>query len=304
MKEFNFSSAGKGSIRCYVWEPDCPAVGIVQIVHGIAEYMPRYADFAAFLNSKGLIVCGEDHMGHGNSIGESDTKGYFHGGWDCALKDTHTLYKKMTASHPELPYFLLGHSMGSFMVRTFLYTYPNENLAGVLVSGTAWQPGIALTSGKLLCKMEAKKLGVTGVSSKLCKLMFGSYCKGFDDVQTPYDWLSSVREVVTHYEKDPLCGFDATIGLSYAMLSGIQRNQKKSNLAKMPKALPVYFYAGDRDPVGNNGKGVKKSFRAFKKAGMHQVSLKLYPNGRHEMHNEVNRLEVYDDVWQWISKHL
>lgn len=303
MKEFTYPSAGKGSLHAYMWMPEGKPAGIVQLVHGIAEYLPRYEDFAAFLNSKGFLVCGEDHMGHGASIGKGDTQGYFTGGWLAAVKDTHTLYEKMSSEYPDVPYFLLGHSMGSFMVRTFLYTYPETKLSGALVSGTAWQPGIVLAAGKTMCRLQANKLGWDKVSPTLTKMMFGSYCKGFEDVKSPYDWLSSVREVVEKYEKDPLCGFDATIGLSYDMLLGIEMNQKKENLAKMPKSLPVYFYAGDKDPVGADGKGVKRSYAAFKKIGMTDVSLKLYPNGRHEMHNEVNRAEVYEDVLKWIESH-
>lgn len=301
MKEFTYPSAGAGNIHAYVWLPEGKPAGIVQLVHGIAEYTLRYEDFATFLTSKGFVVCGEDHMGHGASIGEADTQGYFTGGWLSAVKDTHTLYEKMSAEYPDTPYFLLGHSMGSFMTRTFLYTYPEAKIKGALISGTAWQPGIVLFAGKTMCKLQAKKRGWKNISPTLTKMMFGSYCKGFEDVKSPYDWLSSVREVVEKYEKDPLCGFDATIGLSYDMLCGISMNQKKKNLAKMPKRLPVYFYAGDRDPVGANGKGVKKSYAAFKKAGMTDVSIKLYPNGRHEMHNEKNRAQVYADVLNWIN---
>lgn len=304
MREFSFPSCGAGSIHCYVWEPEGEIKGVVQIVHGIAEYMPRYDDFARFLNSKGLVVVGEDHMGHGNSLAQGEVKGYFTGGWLSAVADTHTLQRKMAEEYAQLPYFLLGHSMGSFMVRTFLFTYPDAGLRGALLSGTGWQPGFALAAGKAMCRAEAKRHGLTATSERINKLMFGSYCKGIDPVRTPHDWITSVDAVVDAYEEDPLCGFDATIGLSMDMLDGLKLIEDRKNLEKMPKSLPVLFYSGDHDPVGAMGKGVEKSYRAFRAAGMENVTIKLYPGGRHEMHNEKNHTEVYADVWNWICQLL
>lgn len=304
MREFSFPSAGKGNIHGYVWEPEGMPVGVVQIVHGIAEHMLRYDDFARFLNGKGFVVAGEDHMGHGKSVAEGDTKCYFTGGWKAAVADCHTMQQTVAASYPGLPYFILGHSMGSFLTRTLLFTYPDSGLAGAMLSGTGWQPAPVLAAGKAICKREARRVGADGCSERIVKLMFGRYCKGIPDAKSVNAWICSVPEVVDAYDADPLCGADVTVGLAYDMLCGLQMIQNRENLAKMPKDLPVYFYAGDADPVGNMGKGVRRAYQAFKDAGMQDVSIKLYPGFRHEMHNEKNHEEVYDDVWHWLEKKL
>lgn len=303
-KTWYYPSKGQGLIRAYTWQPHGPIKAIVHFVHGIAEHSARYDAFAAVLNAQGILVVSEDHMGHGGSIGEHGQQGYFHGGWLTAAADTYTLLRTTMAQHPGVPYFLYGHSMGSFLARTILWHYPDSGIAGAVLSGTAWQPALMLKLGLAVCRREEKKRGERAVSPLVCKLMFGSYNKGFADVRTPHDWLSRDREAVARYEADPLCGFDATIGLSRDMLQGIGMIQQKENLAKMDRRLPVLFLAGQRDPVGANGKGVRQAFAAFRQAGMQQVTLQLYPEGRHEMHNESNREQVYTDVLQWLFDQI
>lgn len=300
MKQSYYASRGHGLIRAYTWEPQGEVKAIVQFVHGIAEHGLRYDEYARVLNEQGILVVAEDHMGHGGSLGKDGIKGYFHGGWMTAVADTYQLLKDTMAAYPGVPYFLYGHSMGSFMARTILWNYPDSGITGAILSGTAWQPGLVLKLGQLVAKREAKKRGETKVSPLVCNLMFGSYNKGFADVRTPHDWLSRDREVVQRYEDDPLCGFDATTGLARDMLQGIEMIQQKENLAKMKKDLPVLFIAGDKDPVGADGKGVKQAFSAFRSCGMQDLTLKLYPGARHEMHNETNKNDVFSDVIGWI----
>lgn len=303
MKEFSIPSKGKGNLHCCKWEPEGEVRGVVQLVHGIAEYTARYDNLAEYLAEQGYVVVGEDHMGHGGSISDDTVQGYFYGGWLNAVDDTYSLLKQTKAEYPDKPYFLYGHSMGSFMTRTILYRYPDAGLAGTLISGTGWQPGLILKLGLAVCRAEAKKHGDTYVSAAVKKLMFGGYTKGYENPRTELDWLSSDSKVVDAYIEDPLCGFDATVGLSMAMLEGMMMNEKRDNLKRMPKDLPVYFFSGDSDPVGNDGKGVLRTFSAFEKAGMKDVSLKLYSQGRHEMHNELNRDEVYADVLRFLNEH-
>ena len=303
MKEFSIPSKGKGNLHCCKWEPEGEVRGVVQLVHGIAEYTARYDELAGYLAGQGYVVVGEDHMGHGGSISEDTVQGYYYGGWLNAVDDTYSLLKKTKSEYTGIPYFLYGHSMGSFMARTILYRYPDAGLAGALISGTGWQPGLVLKLGLAICRAEAKKHGDTYVSAAVKKLMFGGYTKGYENPRTELDWLSSDSKVVDAYIEDPLCGFDATVGLSMAMLDGMMMNEKRDNLKRMPKELPVYFFSGDRDPVGDDGKGVLRTFSAFEKAGMKDVSLKLYSQGRHEMHNELNRDEVYTDVLGFLNEH-
>lgn len=304
MKELFLPSLGKGNIHCCKWEPENGARAVVQIVHGIAEYAARYDEIARFLNSHGFVVVAEDHMGHGGSISEDTVQGYFYGGWTAAADDTMSLFEKTKSEYPDLPYFIYGHSMGSFLTRTILYRYKDADFSGALLSGTGWQPGLILKLGIAVCKSQAKKRGDTGISPTVQKIMFGNYTKDYDNPKTPYDWLTRDEAVVQRYIEDPLCGFDPTIGLSADMLGGMQMNQKTENLAKMPKNLPVYFFAGDMDPVGSNGKGVQKTYDAFKSAGMKNVTMKLYKDGRHEMHNELNKEEVFGDILNFLEAHI
>lgn len=303
MQEFTITSSGGAALHCCKWVPEGAVKGVVQIIHGIAEYTARYDALALELNKAGYVVLGEDHMGHGGSINATFPQGCFRGGWMNAVKDVHTLFETAKKAYPDVPYFLYGHSMGSFLTRTFLHTYPEAELAGALISGTGWQPGLILKAGLFVCNSEAKKHGADSTSKTVNNLMFGSYTKGYENPRTPLDWLSRDEAVVDAYIADPLCGFDASIGLSRDMLTGMKINEKKKNLAKMNKKLPVYFFSGDMDPVGGNGAGVKKTVAAFKKAGMENVTLKLYPKGRHEMHNELNREELYRDVLDFLGAH-
>jgi alpha-beta hydrolase superfamily lysophospholipase len=297
-----YASAGAGTIRCRIWEPEGEALGMVQLVHGIAEHAGRYAEFGEFLAGHGYIAAAEDHMGHGESISPALPMGCIRGGWDAMASDVHALTLRLKARRPELPFFLLGHSMGSFLARTYLYTWPQEGLKGVILSGTAWQPGPVLAAGRLIAAGEARRRGADIPSEKLQKLMFGAYGKQFPGETSPDAWICSDPAVVTTYGADPLCGFIPGAGLVAAMLEGIARNQKKENLAKMPKGLPVLFIAGTRDPVGGCGRGVKQSVQAFRAAGMADVALRLYEGDRHEVLNEKDRGRVWADVLAWLEE--
>ena len=177
-------------------------------------------------------------------------------------------------------------------------------LAGAIISGTGWQPEMALKAGLALCKLEQLRVGETGCSGLLKELMFGAYNKKFKPNRTANDWICSNAAVVDAYTADELCGFDATVGLTRDMLTGISMNQRKENLEKMDKALPVLFVSGMQDPVGAMGEGVLRCIDAFKRAGLKNVTIRLYPEGRHEMLNETNRTEVYADILSWMEQRL
>lgn len=300
MEEFYLASNGAGRIHCGLWLPEGQPRAVVQIIHGIAEHIGRYDHFARFLTERGFAVCADDHMGHGLSVESGGVFGYFSGGWMAAVRDERSLFEEMKKRFPAVPYFMLGHSMGSFLLRTYLYTYPGE-LTGAIISGTGWQPELALSAGLALCRLEQLRIGETGRSKLLKELMFGAYNKKFSPNRTPNDWICSDEAVVDAYTEDALCGFDATVGLTRDMLTGISMNQKKENLAKMDKTLPVLFVSGMQDPVGAMGEGVLRTIDAFKRAGLTNVTIRLYPEGRHEMLNEINRTEVYADVLSWLE---
>ncbi len=300
-QEFFYPSCGAGQIHACRWVPEGDIKGIVQIVHGIAEHTGRYDDFAAYLNSHNILVVAEDHMGHGSSIGVGGIQGYFHGGWHRAVEDSYALMKQTMAEHPGVPYTLLGHSMGSFMARTLLIDYPNSGIASCILSGTAWQPGGLLAVAEPMCKLFCIGANEQKPCPALQNIVFGGYNKRIEDPATPYDWTSSDSERVQAYADDPLCGFTATAGLLRDLMKGLKYIQKKENLKKMKKTLPVLFAAGEEDPVGAYGKGVKQAFDAFQKQGMTAAEIKLYPAMRHEILNETGRETVYEDLRTWAE---
>lgn len=304
MIEFQIPSKGKGSLHCIEWIPQKPVVAVFQIVHGIAEHILRYDDFARFLCSKGIAVVAEDHMGHGGSLGAGDPKGYFFGGWVTAVDDTYSLLQKTRQKYPNIPYIIFGHSMGSFLTRTLLYRHPDSGISGAIICGTAWQPKPALYAGAALSHMICKCCGDTHVSPLLHGIMFGSSLKKIKDPKTPFDWICSDPKVVSDYAEDPLCGFTETCGLARDLIAGIRMNQKPENLRKMDTQLPVLFVAGSLDPVGNYGKGVIKTADAFVKSGLKQVETILYTRSRHEILNDVEKIRVYQDIYQWFFSKM
>ena len=292
----------KARIHVCRWEPQGQPKAIVQIVHGIAEYAARYDAFAEFLTDRGFLVVAEDHMGHGGSICESGVQGYFDGGWFAAVGDTYRLLEQTKGEFPNVPYFLFGHSMGSFMVRTILQEYPDCGIAGCVICGTGWLPEPVVKTGLQLSKAVCKKSGEKASSKFLNGIVFAGYNKRVERPQTPHDWLNRDAKAVAAYEADPLCGFIPSAGLLRDMLTGIVHIQKKENLNKMRKDTPVFFIAGGDDPVGGYGNGVRKTADKFKMCGMENVSCKIYPLCRHEILNEINRTEVYFDVLKWMEK--
>lgn len=299
-----FDSKGAGKIHACRWVPEGQPRAVVQILHGIAEFVERYDDFANFLNDQGVLVVAEDHMGHGQSINGDGIQGYFHGGWFTAIEDSMQLMADTKAEFPDLPYILFGHSMGSFMARTILCKYPDCGLTAAVICGTGWQPAAAMPAMVKMLEGISKLSDETKPSEMLQKLVFGSYNKKVEHPRTPYDWLTRDDRIVDAYIAHPLCGFTPTAGLMREMTRGIHYIQQKKNLEAMNKQLPVFFIAGGDDPVGPYGKGVHTCAEAFRKVGMEDVSVRIYPLCRHEILNEINREQVYQDVWKWIEKYL
>lgn len=303
-KDIWYDSKGAGKIHACRWEPEGQPRAVVQILHGIAEFVERYDDFAEFLNSKGILVVAEDHMGHGQSINGDGIQGYFHGGWFTALEDSMQLLEDTRKEYPELPYVLFGHSMGSFMARTILCKYPDCGLTAAVICGTGWQPAFALPALIKVVEGICKVSGETKPNAKLQNMVFGSYNKKVEHPRTAFDWLSRDSKIVDEYIAHPLCGFIASAGLLRDMMKGIHYIEQPANLANMNSSLPVFFIAGGDDPVGPYGKGVHTCAEAFRKAGMEDVSVRIYPLCRHEILNEINRVQVYQDVLKWIEKYL
>lgn len=305
-KDFYFnSSTGKNKIHARMCVPDAEPRAIVQIIHGIAEYIDRYDEFMSFLADNGIIAVGTDHLGHGKSIESEEQTGFFayDNGWDYAVRDEEVLRLAMHENYPELPIIVFGHSMGSFMARTLLIRYPDAFNAAI-ISGTGNQGAALVNGGLFMGNLVTGLKGAHHYSKFLNNLAFGSYNKIYENPKTEYDWLSRDEANVQKYIDDPLCGFIPSCSLFRDMMTGVKFITNKKNLTAMNKDMPVYFMSGDMDPVGECGKGVQKAYNNFLEAGMKDVSIKLYPGGRHEMLNEINKDEVYTDILTWLGSKI
>lgn len=300
--DFWFDSCGTGRIHCCKWTPAGRPKAVLQIVHGITEYVERYDQFANYMAGLGYVVVAEDHMGHGQSVNGNGIQGYFHGGWFNAVEDTWHLLQDTREEYPELPYILLGHSMGSFMVRTILYLHPDSGIDGAIISGTCWQPPVAMPAIVKIMEAACHVVGETNVSEKLQNLVFGTYNARVEHQRTPLDWICRDARVVDNHPM--MQGLAPKSGLLRDMMVGINAIEKADHLAKMKKELPVFFIAGGDDPVGSYGKGIHQCANAFRKAGMTDVQVKLYPMCRHEILNEINKEEVFQDISDWIEKKV
>ena len=304
-KEFSYpSSDGVHTIHAQEWFPQSSPIAVIQIVHGVAEHIGRYQHLAQFLTTYGFVVCGEDHLGHGLTVNDG-RYGYFapRGGWDLVTQDARRLREIEGKKFPGLPHVLLGHSMGSFVVRGYLMFWPGT-VDGAILSGTGQEPPATVAAGRALSALLIRLKGPRAHSALLDALSVGRYNGQFKPVRTSADWISRDTVVVDAYRADPLCRFLPTVGMYHDMMVGLQLLAKPANLARMDPDTPVYFFAGDRDPVGANGAGVKKVAGWFRDAGVKDLTVRLYPEGRHEMLNEANRDEVYRDVLSWLERRL
>ena len=305
-EEFTFDSRdGKTKLHAVRWVPECKVVCILQIVHGMSEYIERYEDMAQFFAGRGILVTGDDHLGHGKSVSEDGEYGYFceQDPATVVVRDVHRLKKMTQVDYPGIPYVILGHSMGSFILRNYLFRY-GTGIEGAVICGT----GSRSNFQNLVCQAVAAVVGVAlgekHTAKIIDRLAFGSYNKRIENPKTSFDWLCTDEKVVEAYEKDELCGFIFKVNGFKTLFQLLGRLNKKENLDKMPKNLPVHFVSGDMDPVGDYGEGVRKAYEDFRRAGMERVSMKLYPGGRHEILNEKNKIQVYEELYPWIMERV
>lgn len=305
-EEFTFDSRdGQSKIHALRWVPEGKVICILQIVHGMAEYIERYEEMAQYFAGKGILVTGDDHLGHGKSVAKGGTYGYF-----CSqdpatvvVRDVHRLKKMTQEDYPGIPYVILGHSMGSFITRNYLFRY-GTGIQGAIICGTGSQPALLVKFSRGLAALQGLIFGQKHVAKMIDKLAFGNYNKMVTDQRTAFDWLCRDEKAVDAYIKDPLCGFTFTVNGFKTLFTLIDRLNKAESLQNMPKDLPVFFIAGDKDPVGNYGEGVKQAYESFEKAGMERLALKLYPEDRHEILNELDKYQVYDDLYPWIVERV
>lgn len=304
--EFYFdSNDGVTKIHAVMHIPDKTPCAILQISHGMVEFIDRYDDFAAFLGEHGIIVVGNDHLGHGGSVLSKEEYGYFSkkNGNRNLIEDLHKLTELTKERYPSLPYFLLGHSMGSFYARQYICDYGNE-LEGAIIMGTGNQPLVLAAAGVVITAVIALIKGWKYRSTFIDKMAFGGYNKRFMPSRTDKDWLTKDEKKVDEYLSDERCTFIFTLNAYHNMFKGIVRLHSGNLLEKIPKALPLLVVSGKDDPVGDFGKGVKKFAEKLGKLKIKDVMLKLYEKDRHEILNETDRDVVYKDVCDWIISKI
>ncbi len=295
------SGNGQDSICGYWYEPEGPVRAVLQISHGMCEYIERYEPFIEYMTERGVAVCGNDHLGHGKgarALGQFAEKN----GRAYLVRDLYSMTERAKERWAGAPYFLLGHSMGSFVARQYTVKY-GWALDGVIYMGTSGKnplnwAGIALTNMLGVCK------GKKARSRLIDKLAFGSYNKRIEKPMGEDDWLSRDVEVVRSYGKDPLCKFTFTIGAYHELFKLLRGVSGKGWAQQVPQRLPILLISGEADPVGQYGKGVRQVAGWLRQTGHEDVSLVLYPGARHEVLNETNRAEAYQDVAAWMEDRM
>ena len=298
---YQFASAdGVTQIHGVKWTPEGQPVAVLQIVHGMVEYIERYRSFAEFLNSKGFVVVGHDHIGHGESVSSPEEWGIMHAKHpsDIMVEDIYANYKLTKQAYPSLPYFIMGHSMGSYMTR--------KCLAGAIIMGTGTEASGTINAGLAFINFLSFFHSDAYRSTMVRDMTYSAPYKQYDCTGATPDnsWLTKDVEIVKKYYSDPKCTYTFSLGAYRGLVESTKYDNDPANIAKMKKDLPVFFVSGACDPVGNMGKGVEAARDKFVAAGMQDVSLKLYDNDRHEILNETDREVVYEDLYAWMQKKM
>jgi alpha-beta hydrolase superfamily lysophospholipase len=288
----------------YKWSPkeSNKRMGIVQIAHGMAEWAGRYSEFAEKLTSAGYLVYANDHRGHGKTAEDTDSIGFLgRDGFNGMVKDLKAVDEVIRKENPELPVFLFGHSMGSFLAQNYISQYGNI-LKGVILSGSNGKQNLALNLGIIIARLQVLMLGEKAKSKLLNKISFGTYNRHFKPNRTSFDWLSRDAKEVDKYIADPYCGGIFTTSFYYDFFKGLNKLYDSDKIHSIPKALPVLIISGNMDPVGEMGKGVTRLAQLYRQHGLTDVTLKLYENARHELLNEINKDQVINDILDWLNK--
>lgn len=298
------SSNGRSIVHYTVWKPDCTPAAMVQISHGMCEYIDRYDEVARYLCEKGYIVFGNDHIGHGRSAENDEDLGFFAetDGDICLVKDLYTLNQRMKQTYRSLPTILLGHSFGSFIARAYLMGY-GDSIDGLILSGTSGG-GQPLGLAKFLCKAIAKCKGKHYRSPLLQKLAFGSYNQRFskDAGATGYEWVTSDPVAIQAYSQDRFCRFQFTVQGFYDLFTILAFVNSDEWYQKVPKGLPIYFIGGTNDPVGNYGKDIPKIAESLLDSDSSDVEYKLYDGEHHEALTGLCKSQAMADVANFVEK--
>lgn len=298
------STDSKNNLNVIIWETEKEPIGVLQIVHGMAEYIDRYDNFAKYMTEQGFNVIGHDHLGHGHSVSDERDYGFFaeENGDKIIIEDMHSVTQYAREKWEELPNFILGHSMGSFCLRQYLTKYSND-VFGAIIMGTGWIPSAAALLGKTIATNTCKSKGSHTVNPLLIKLTLEPYNKPFAPARTNCDWLSRDEKQVDLYVNDKLCGFDFTAGAYKDFFTVLEKIAKNRQLIGMRKSLPILITSGSVDPVGGK-KACEKLNAQYKRCGINDVTLKLWENDRHEILNELDKSDVYRYICNWLKSKI
>lgn len=295
--------ATNSGLSAVIWQPEQEVKAVLQITHGMTEHMGRYETLAEDLCNQGIAVAGFDLRGHGKNPGNPEIASFGKGGWDAAIKDMYLFFGELQNRFPEIPHYMMGFSLGSFLLREYLGKYP-EGVAGAIIAGTGHQPGWLLAIMMAIVRGEFKKSGFDGTTDLVKQLSFGTYNQKFKPNRTEKDWLCQDPETVDDFLADPLCRENFSAGLFYQMLCAMKRTGSKEAYANWNKQKPILLICGENDPVGNMGKGAKAVEQAMKKAELN-VTMHLLPGSRHMVLGEkesgaANAAEKL--ILQWIKR--
>lgn len=292
-------------LQGYKWSNDKEFKAVVHILHGMTEDAIRYDEFAEKLVEAGFLVYSHDHRGHGFTAKELDSLGYIadNEGFEWMVEDAKILIENSKEKHKGYKIILFGHSMGSFISQRLVQKY-NDLVDMLILSGTNGEPDKLAPIGEVIAKIESRLKGKKHKSELMDRLIFGGFNKNFKPCRTDFDWLCSVEEEVDKYIDNERYGFICSSSFYYDLLRGLRSIHKVENMSKINKEMPIYIFAGDKDPVGNFGKGIINLRDKLKEFGVKNVQYKLYENGRHEMLNEKNKIDVMEDTIAWMLKNI
>ncbi|MBE6938670.1 MAG: alpha/beta hydrolase [Ruminococcaceae bacterium] len=299
---FEFNGYKETALPARLWMPEGEVKAVLQVTHGMTEHIGRYDAFAEHLQAEGIAVAGFDLRGHGKNPGDAGVASFGKSGWEASVEDMRLFYTELHGRFPGVPHYMLGFSLGSFLLREYLSKYPGRGeLAGAVIMGTGHQPGWLLAVMMAIVKGQIKKAGFDRTTDLVRRLSFGTYNQKFKPNRTSADWLCSDEAELDKYLADPLVRRDISAGLFWELLGSMKRTGSTSVYGTWHSALPVLLISGEDDPVGNGGKGVRTIYGRMKKAGLRNVTVKLFPGARHDLLHEGSAARAARElIAEWI----
>lgn len=300
---FEFLGYNGTALPAVLWMPEGEVKAVLQITHGMTEHMGRYETFAEYLLPLGIAVAGFDLRGHGKNPGDPDVASFGEGGWDASIEDMRLFFKLLEQRFPESSHYMLGFSLGSFLLREYLGKYP-KGIAGAIIMGTGHQPGWLLSVMMGIVKGQIKKAGFDNTTDLVKQLSFGTYNRKFKPNRTIADWLCADEHELDKYLADPLVRRDISAGLFWELLCSMKRTGSPFEYDGWDTDLPILLISGQDDPVGEGGKGVQAIYGRMIKTGMENVTIRLLPGARHDLlHEETSGAETARKyIADWLTK--